>query len=85
MSRTKPEFVPEPRIWSLKQIAAWVGHGEQWLRERLSKLEAAGFPPRDDLLGGWDADACKRYADSRSGLLAPGQDQVDEQWTEALK
>ena len=41
MSPPKREFVPEPRIWSLKQIAALFGHGEQWLRERLPRMEAA--------------------------------------------
>ena len=85
MSPPKRQFIPEPRIWSLTQIAALFGHGEQWLRDRLPRLEAAGFPPRDDLLGGRDADACKVWLDARSGLLAPDQDQVDEQWTEALK
>jgi len=85
MSRTKPEFVPEPRIWSEKQCAALFGKGEQWLRDRLPRLEAAGFPPRDDLLGGRDADACKVWLDARSGLLAPDQHQVDDRWEEALK
>ena len=82
MSRTKPEFVPEPRIWSFKQVAAWVGHGEQWLRDHRPGLEAAGFPARDDLLGGWDADACKVWLDGRSGLLVPHQS--DDPWMEAL-
>ena len=85
MSPPKPKFEPEPRIWSLKQIAAWFGRGLPWLHDRLPRLEAAGFPPHDDLFGGRDADACKAWADARSGLSAPGQDQVDEQWTEALK
>ena len=85
MSPPKVEFMPEPRVWSLKQIAAWFGRGQQWLRTRLSRLEAAGFPPHDDLLGGRDADACRAWLDARSRLLAPGQDKVDADWTEALK
>ncbi len=83
MSPPKREFIPEPRIWSPKQIAAWFGRGEQWFRDHRPELEAAGFPAHDDLLGGTDADACKMWADSRSGLSAP--DQGDEKWMEALK
>ena len=82
MSPPKREFVPEPRIWSLKQIAALFGHGEQWLRERRTRLEAAGFPAPDDLLGGTDADAAKAWLDARSGL-APAQG--DDEWMEAMK
>ncbi len=82
MSPPKREFVPEPRIWSLKQIAALFGHGEQWLRERLPRLEAAGFPPRDKLLGGTDADAARAWFDARSGLTPA---QGDDEWMEAMK
>ena len=85
MSPPKPKFTPEPRIWSLTQLAAWFGRTTPWLRERLPRLEEAGFPPRDDLLDGHDAHACNAWADARSGLSAPGQDKVDAQWTEALK
>ncbi len=83
MARKKQPFVPLPRVWSHSQVAAWFGRGEQWLRDRLPKLEAAGFPPHDDLLGGRDADACKMWLDARSGLLAPHQG--DDQWMEALR
>ena len=83
MSPPKHEFLPEPRVWSWGQVAAWFGRGEQWFRNHRPGLEAAGFPPRDDLLGGWDADACKMWLDSRSGLLAPHQG--DDQWMEALR
>ncbi len=83
MSPPKPKFEPEPRIWSEKQCAALFGHGEQWFRDRRAGLEAAGFPPRDDLLGGTDADACKMWLDARSGLLAPHQG--DAPWMEALQ
>ncbi len=82
MSPPKREFVHEPRIWSLKQIAALFCHGEQWLRERLPRLEAAGFPPRDKLLGGHDADAAKAWLDLRSGLTPA---QGDDEWMEAMK
>ncbi len=85
MTRAKPKFVPEPRFWSLIQLAQWFGRTETWLRKRLPRLEEAGFPPRDALLDGHDADACNAWADARSGLSAPGQDQIDAQWNEALK
>ncbi len=83
MSPPKRKFIPEPRVWTLKQTAAWLGHGEQWLRDRLPRLEAAVFPPHDSLLGGRDADACKVWLDARSGLLAT--DQSDDLWMEAMK
>ncbi len=85
MTSAKPKFIPEPRIWNLNQLAQWFGRGLQWLRDRLPRLEAAGFPPHDDLLGGRDADACKMWLDARSRLLAPDQRQLDDQWDEALK
>ena len=45
MSRTKPKFLPEPRIWSPSQLAAFFGRGLQWFRDRRTRLEAAGFGP----------------------------------------
>ncbi len=84
MSPPKPNFVPEPRVWSPSQLAALFGRGLQWFRDRRTRLEAAGFPAPDDLLGGTDADAAKAWLDARSGL-APDQRQVDDQWEEALK
>lgn len=82
MSSPKPQFMPEPRIWSQSQVAAWFGRGLQWLRDRRIRLEAAGFPAPDDLLGGTDADAAKAWLDARSGL-APHEG--DDPWMEALK
>ena len=83
MASKKRPFVPQPRVWSPSQVAAWFGRGEQWFRDHRPGLEAAGFPARDDLLGGWDANACKVWMDSRSELLAPHQG--DDQWMEALR
>ena len=83
MASKKRPFVPLPRVWSPSQVAAWFGRGEQWFRDHRHGLEAAGFPARDDLLGGWDANACTVWMDSRSGLLAPHQGY--DQWMEALR
>ncbi len=82
MSPPKREFVPEPRIWSPSQVAAWFGRGLQWFRDRRARLEAAGFPAEDELLGGTDADACKVWLDARSGLTPA---QGDDEWMEAMK
>ncbi len=82
MSPPKREFVPEPRIWSPKQLADWFGRGLEWFRDRRTRLEAAGFPGHDDLLGGTDADAAKAWLDARSGLTP---DQGDDEWMEAMK
>lgn len=83
MSRTKPEFVPEPRGWSSYQVACRLGHGEAWFREHRPLLEAEGFPRFDELIAGWDSAAIERWLDQRSGLLAPHQG--DDQWMEALR
>ena len=83
MTHAKPQFVPEPRILSPKQLADWFGRGLEWFRDRRPRLEAAGFPAHDDLLGGTDADAAKAWLDARSGLSAPNQG--DDELMEALK
>ena len=68
MTRLRPHFEPEPRIWSEHQVACRFGRGESWLRDNRLRLEAAGFPQADDLLGGTDGDAVNRWLDMRSGM-----------------
>ncbi len=83
MARKKQPFVaPSPRIWSRAQVAALFGKGEQWFRDHLHLLEAKGFPTYDDLLGGWDSAAIRRWLDRRSGLIS--NHGGDEAWMEAL-
>lgn len=69
MARCKPAFIPQPRILtSPHQVAALLGRGEEWFRIRRPKLEAAGFPRFDTLLGGWDGAAIDVWLDRRAGL-----------------
>ncbi len=68
MTRPRPHFVPEPRIWSEYQVACRLGRAETWLRDNRPNLEAAGFPQTDELLGGTDGDAVERWLDERAGL-----------------
>ncbi len=71
MSPPKVEFMPQPRIWSPSQVAAWFGRGLQWFRDRRTRLEAAGFPAEDELLGGTDAAAAKAlFGGVMIGILA---------------
>ena len=68
MTRPRPQFEPEPRIWSERQVACRFGRGESWLRDNRSRLEAAGLPEIDEVLGGTDGDAVNRWLDERAGL-----------------
>lgn len=73
MSRAHVKFMPQPRVFrSQQQVAAYLGHGDQWFADRRAQLERAGFPRKDDLLGGWDREAIDAWLDERSGLRAPG-------------
>lgn len=73
MSRRRPGFVPQPRILtSAQQVAALLGHGEDWFRKNRAALERAGFPRQDALLGGWDAEAIEAWLDRRAGLRRAG-------------
>ena len=74
MAKKKPTFTPEPRNWNEHQVAARFNRGQEWFRLNRTRLEKAGFPKKDDLLGGWDADAIDRWWDERSGLLEPAND-----------
>ncbi len=68
MTRPRPQFEPEPRIWSEHQVACRFGRGESWLRDNRPRLEAAGLPEIDEILGGTDGDAVNRWLDERAGL-----------------
>ncbi len=69
MSRTKPAFIPTPRVvTSPVQVATFLGRSEEWFRQRRERLEADGFPRKDRLLDGWDLDAINAWLDKRAGL-----------------
>ncbi len=66
MTRPRPQFEPEPRVWSEHQVACRLGRDVSWLSDNRPQLEAAGFPAIDDLLGGTDADAVEKWVDDRA-------------------
>ena len=68
MTRPRPPFIPEPRIWSEYQVACRLGRAETWVRDNRPNLEATGFPQTDELLGGTDGDAVDHWLDTRSGM-----------------
>ncbi|MDP7182432.1 MAG: hypothetical protein QGF18_01030 [Alphaproteobacteria bacterium] len=73
MGKSKLQFQPEPRLFTASQVAARLGKGETWLYEHLAQLSAQGFPKRDPLLQGWDAEAIEIWLDKR-GLEPKDQD-----------
>lgn len=68
MTRAKPSFCQVPRTWNRAQVAARLGKGEDWFREKRVDLEEAGFPAYDELLKGWDGNAIEAWLDQRSGI-----------------
>lgn len=68
MSEAKPAFLPECRIWTAHQVAARLGWSDNKFRTWRLRLEAQGFPRRDELLAGWDGDAIQAWLNRRSGL-----------------
>ena len=75
MTRAKPTYTPEPRIWNSFQVATRLGMSESAFGAKQAELEGLGFPHRDDFFDSWDADAVERWLDLRSGLhLATGGD-----------
>ena len=68
MTRPKPKFCPTPRIWSCFQTAIRLGMSPDIFKKRLPTLQEKGFPEKDELLGGYDADAIESWLDKRSNL-----------------
>ena len=69
VTRPRPSYVPTPRILDDYQTATRLGRALSWFKENRARLEAEGFPQRDDLLGGTDGDAVDHWLDRRSGLV----------------
>ena len=83
MARTKPEFIPTPRILSGFQVACRLGKSEQWFASNHTALENMGFPKKDKLLGGWDAEGIEAWLDKRSGVRDASSE--EEQMLEAIR
>ncbi len=84
MTRGRPKFIPTPRVWSDFQVACRLGKSESWLGIHRPRLEAEGFPPRDPLLGGTDADAVEVWLNRRSGIANGKLDDDFDPLMEAL-
>lgn len=50
------------RIIPAGRVAQMLGRHPSWFRRRRAMLEAQGFPARDELLGGWHAEAVATLA-----------------------
>lgn len=82
MSRKKPDFMPEPRIWNAEQVGARLGKSASWFQQKHESLSADhGMPRRDPDLMGWDSLAVERWLDARSGIAGPS---VENQEAEAF-
>jgi hypothetical protein len=82
MARPKPVFTPNPRIWTQYQTACRLNKSEQWFMNNRRALEQIGFPPKDALLGGWDANLIEAWLDNRSG--ARDASNIEKQMLEAV-
>lgn len=60
-----------PMYLSAAKTAALLGRSSSWFRRNLPKLEKAGFPKRDDLVGGWNVHAVMAWVSNRAGLGRP--------------
>ena len=78
MARRRPSFTPDPRIWNEFQVATRLGHSESWLHSHRAELETQGFPTKDEVLGGTDADAISVWLDKRSSLADGREEQLPD-------
>jgi predicted DNA-binding transcriptional regulator AlpA len=77
----------EPRhIVRSRAIAQMLGHSVGWFYAHREKLERAGLPKKDTLLGGWGRAAIEHWLAQRAGLAAQSaDDQERERMREAIK
>jgi predicted DNA-binding transcriptional regulator AlpA len=68
MTRPRPRWEIEPRIVNARDVAFRLGKSEGWFHAHYEQLQNKDFPPRDELLGGWDLHAVDQWIDTRSGL-----------------
>lgn len=74
----------QSKILSAAQVAAVLDHSAAWFRRNLPRLQRAGFPKRDILLGGWHEAAVLRWKAERiEGTVPDGDDELirrAQQW-----
>lgn len=72
-------------IVSARVAAEMIGHKVTWFYMHRGSLERAGFPRKDDLLGGWSRAAIEHWLAKRAGLVAQSvEDQERQLMREAI-
>jgi len=64
------------KILSGAQVAALLGHSPKWFRQNRLKLQRAGFPKKDELLGGWHELAVNRWLAARADSTVTNDEDV---------
>jgi predicted DNA-binding transcriptional regulator AlpA len=68
-----------------REIAKMLDRSAGWFYAHRDKLERAGFPKKDALLGGWSRAAIEVWLAKRAGLVAQSaDDQERESMREAI-
>ena len=62
---------PSKQLIGGHAVARLIGRSPSWFYEHRVELEKAGFPRRDDLLGGWHQEAITAWLARRAGTAAP--------------
>lgn len=57
------------RPLSATDVAKMLGRSRTWFNQNKKRLRQAGFPKRDQLLGGWDEAAVIRWARDHGEVL----------------
>ena len=72
MTIAKPRIIVIPRVLTADQAGYRLNMSPNTFRKLLPELLAAGFPPFDELLQGYDRDAIEHWLDRRAGLPSTG-------------
>jgi hypothetical protein len=70
MAKAKPTHTPFPDVYNKFQVATKLNMSEGTFHTRRPKLERHGFPPYNDLLGGWIVPAIDRWLELQAGFQA---------------
>lgn len=70
-TRPNPAARRSGQVLDATSVAALFGRSASWFRMKREDLEAAGFPKKDPLLGGWLAAAVQAWLDQRAGAVVP--------------
>jgi integrase len=65
---TIPQTIPEPRLWTLEQVANCMGLERQSLEQVLPAMRKRGFPNAIPGVGRWDRKIVDAWLDHLSGL-----------------